>query len=55
MVSVKLHQGELCGLDLGALSIFHAVPYAKASRFQAPDFAPQWTGAARHHPKCTVG
>ena len=55
MVSVKLHQGQLCGLDLGALSVFHAVPYAKAARFQAPDLAPPWTGvldATRPGPVC---
>ncbi len=44
MVSVKLNQGELRGLELGSLSVFHAVPYATAERFQAPDFAPKWTG-----------
>lgn len=44
MVSVKLNQGELRGLELGSLSVFHAVPYAKATRFQAPDLAPKWHG-----------
>ena len=44
MVPVKLHQGQVRGLDLGAVRVFHAVPYAKASRFQAPDFAPPWDG-----------
>ena len=44
MTMVKIHQGVLRGLDLGAVSIFHAVPYAKASRFQAPDFSPSWAG-----------
>lgn len=44
MATVKLHQGELRGVERGALYVFHAVPYATASRFQAPDFAPHWVG-----------
>ena len=44
MVSVKLKQGELRGLELDLLYVFHAVPYARAARFQAPDLAPKWHG-----------
>ena len=44
MTLVTLNQGQLHGLDLGTVSVFHAVPYATAMRFQAPDFAPPWDG-----------